>query len=243
LSGSARPSTYALPAVLLHVGIALGIVFLCAEPVGKLLRGFAGPVSFADEVPSPAWLAPAAFALAFTGVRLASFVRGRPLPLAWTWAALAVLVAAGAGRALQPSPDAPLAWTRLRDAPPALQTAEVLKRLRDAIDTELVAGRDVPADATLTALFRDGDAELWPSYVYAHLSRRPFKLVRVPGASGAVDRKLPGDLAGTIYLAVAPDRRHYWLTALMLLSDNGVRTSDLLPAEQGILVITNAANR
>ncbi|MBS2030878.1 MAG: hypothetical protein JST54_23445 [Deltaproteobacteria bacterium] len=242
MSEPRRPPTFALPALLLHLAIVLLIVALSAQPLGRLWRAIVGPVSFSDEAASPAWLLALGFALALLVARVFSFARGRALPIRWTGAAIVAVLAVASGRALDPGPGE-VAWTSVHDAPPAVQTAEVMKRVSDRIDAALVAGKDVPDDAALQPALADEKGEIRPNYFYRGLARRPFKLVRVPKASGPVDRKLPGDLAGTLYLAVAPDMRHYWLTGLVLLQDNGVRSSDLLPGPNGVMVVTNAATR
>jgi len=240
LSEAPRPPAFAVPALLLHLGLVLLIVALAADPLGRLWRAIVSPVSFSDEIANPAWILALMFAAVFLGARLLSFAKGRALPVRWTAFAVAVVVAVGAGRALDPGPGE-IAWTGMHDAPPAVQTADVMKRLSDRIDVALEAGQDVPDDAALQAAFADEKGEIRPNYFYRGLARRPFKLVRVPKANGPVDRKLPGDLAGTVYLAVAPDMRHYWVTGLVLLQDNGVRSSDLLPGPNGVMVVTNAA--
>jgi len=235
-----RPSAFAVPALLLHLGMCLLVVAICADPLRALWKAVQGPVVQASTVPTPAWIAPPLFALVWAGRRLWRFALGRAAPLSWTWALLAVVVAAGAGRALSPGQGA-AAWTSVRDAPPTVQIVELLKRLREKTDAALLAGNEVPTDAELAGSLEEGGAPLILNYRYRGLARRPARLVRVPDAHGPVDRKHSGDLAGTLYLAVAPDRRHYWLTAVVLLEDNGVESSDLLPGPNGVLVITNAA--
>jgi hypothetical protein len=223
----------------LHLLLALAVVAICAEPLRGLVLGLRGPVSFADEVPSVVWLAPALAGGLLFAQRLVRFARGARTPVATTWGALVVLVAAGAARLLNPPPER-LVYTRVQDAPPAVQTVTVLRQLRERIEAALGQGGKVPTVAELEAALRSEDGSpIVPSYRYRWMARRPFVLKRLDGMNGAVLQRLPDDLAGTLYLAVAPDQRRYWLTAVVLLDDNGTRSSDLLPGGAGPLVMSN----
>jgi len=215
------------------------IVAVCAAPLNHLAVALWGPVTFADEVPSPVWVIPFGFALVFAAVRLWRFARGRALGLRWTWAVLIVVSSVVVARSVAQGHRV-VGWSSVDDAPPAIQTARVMKRVRDQIDAALVAGHDVPSDRSLESALQIDGHMIVLNYRYRFLARRPFRLVRIPDARGPVDRKLPGDLPGTLYLAVSSDARHYWLTGLILLQDNGVRSVDLLPGPAGVLTLTNA---
>ena len=143
------------------------------------------------------------------------------------------------GRVLEPARGQG-GWTDARNAPPTVQTVEVIQTMRDLALRGVREHRAVPDDAALLEATRIDGVTLLPAYVYAGLSRRPFHLVRVPEASGPVEQLLPGDLAGTLYLAVSPDHQRFWLTAVVLLEDQGQLSSDLLPGPSGITVLTNA---
>ena len=222
-----------------HALLAVAVAGAASVPFQLLLDALREPVVLADEVVSPAWALPVCFAVTFLLLRLALFARGRRARPVWTWAVIIVLGATVTARALEPEPTE-VAFTRIQDAPPVLQTVEAIKvlqtRLLDGIDRQ---GK-VPAPAELEKELVVEGKPLWPSYLY-RFRRRPFHIVRVEGATKAVDRPRPGDLAGTVYVALAPDQRHFWLTAVVLLQEKGRRSSDMLPAEQGIFLLTNAA--
>jgi len=131
-------------------------------------------------------------------------------------------------------------WVNTLDAPPTLQTMEALKLVRDASLAGLHEQGRIPADGALLASVVVEGQELVPGYVYPGLRRRPFRLVRVPGAEAAVERVLPGDEAGTLYLATSADGRRFWLSGVVLLEENGRRTSEMLPGPKGVTVLTNA---
>jgi hypothetical protein len=235
----ARPGL-AAAALVVHAGLAALIVAASAEPLAALYTALRGPVSFADEVPSAAWLVPPLFAAVLLVGRLVAFVRGRPSKTVWTWAALIAFGAVLAARALEPARGAAPSWTSVFDAPPTLQTVEVLQRMRDAALQGVREQRRVPDDAALLRSATIDGRELRPGYVYTGLQQRPFRVVRVPDARAAVERVLPGDLAGTVYLAVSPDAQRFWLTAVVLLDENGRRSSEMLPGPSGVAVLTNA---
>lgn len=235
-----RPAL-AFAAVVFHAALALAIFGVCAGPLRALSEAVRGPVSFADEVPSLAWLAPALYAVGFLAWRLWRFAQGRALPASATWATVIVLGAAVAGTYVS-EPAAQLAYSNLLAAPPAVQTAEIMQRLRTRVDEAIAQDKDVPDDAALHPAFLEQGQEILPNYRYAWLRRRPFELKRIEGARGPVDRRYPQDLAGTIYLAVAADKRHYWITGVVLLDTAGVRSSDLLPGPDGVVILTNSSD-
>src|SRR6185312_7277520 len=65
LSEAPRPPAFAVPALLLHLGLVLLIVALAADPLGRLWRAVVSPVSFSDEVANPAWILALLFAAVF----------------------------------------------------------------------------------------------------------------------------------------------------------------------------------
>lgn len=224
--------------LLVHLALALGIVAVAAEPLGKLARAFVGPVVYQHDVPSLGWLLPAAFVLAFLALRLWRFAQGRALATAWTWGACLTLGAVVLARNL--TEPQPLAYSQLADAPPAIQTSELLRRIRGQIEQSLKTGGTVPDEAALRTALVDEGREVWPGYVYRGLRRRRFVVRRLADLRGPVERPLPGDLAGTLYVAVAPDQRHYWLTAVVLIDDGGKLTSDMMPSGTGIAILSNS---
>lgn len=222
-----------------HAALAVAVVGAAAVPFRGLLDAVREPVILADEVVSPLWAAPVLFAVGFVVLRLVAFARGKRARPVWTWAVLIVLCATVVARALEPEPG-PVAFTRIQEAPPVIQTAEAMRVLQQRLLAGIAGqGRVPPPEELDREILADGKP-LWPSYLY-RFRRRPFRLVRVDSATGPVDRPRPGDLAGTLYAAIAPDQRHFWLTAVVLLEENGRNSSDMLPAENGIFMLTNAA--
>jgi hypothetical protein len=225
--------------LVVHALLAVAVAGAASVPFQLLVDAVREPVVLADEVVSPAWALPVLFAVVFLVMRLALFARGRRARPVWTWAVILALGTTVTARALEPEPTE-VAFTHIQDAPPVLQTVEALKVLQTRLLDGLEHHSRVPVVAELEKEIRVDGKPLWPSYLY-RFRRRPFHLVHVEGASKAIDRPRPGDLAGTLYLAIAPDQRHFWLTAVVLLEEKGHRSSDMLPAEQGIFLLTNAA--
>lgn len=240
LAEEAAPRAEGVSVVLLavHALLAVALVGAAAAPFQLLVDAVREPVVLADEVVSPLWLVPVAFALGFLVLRLVLFARGRRARPTWTWAVIIALAATVVARALQPEPAA-LTFTRIQDAPPVLQTVEALKVLQSRLLQGIAQQGRVPPQAELEQEIVVEGRPLWPSYLY-RFRRRPFRVVRSEGAAGVIDRPRPGDVAGTLYVAIAPDQRHFWLSAVVLLEENGKRSSDMLPAEQGIFELTNA---
>lgn len=229
----------ATAALVVHALLALLVVGLAAEPLRGLASCLRRPVCLAEEVPSPAWVAPLLFALVFVGARLWTYLRGRALPLVWTWAAVIALAATLIARAVEPDPAA-LAYSSIHDAPAAIQTVEALKLLKAAVTESLEKRHAVPDEAELHQALRVDGRELAPRYRYRAFGRRPFHVELVLGAPGPVEHPYPGDQAGTLYVAVSPDGQHFWLTAVVLLAERGEPTSQMLPGPEGITVLSNS---
>jgi hypothetical protein len=222
----------------LHLLLALAVFGTSLAPALAVLRAIEGPVSFLP-VPSPLWLVASAVAVGLAGARLMALAQGRALRPTWSWAYVLAFAACLGGRALAPDVES-AGYSSVHGAPPAIQTVEALQRIKGAILQAEAAGRAIPSDQELLSSLRVDGRELWPSYLYRGLTRRPFHLVRIPGASGAVTVRQAGDLAGTLYLAIDPDGSHFWLTAVILLEDHGRLISDMLPSGAGLAVLTNA---
>ena len=230
----------AVAALAVHAAVSTLLVAASAAPLAALLLALRGPVVFAEDVPSVAWLAPPLLAGGLLASRLVTFAMGRPPGVRGTWAAVIALGATLLARALDPH-GAEHGWSNALDAPPTVQTVEALQRLKAAAVASVSAGGFVPDDAALLAAASVDGQTLRPGYVYAGLTRRDFHLVRIPEATGPVEQILPGDLAGTIYAAVSADRKRFWLTTIVLLQDNGALTGAMLPGPGGVAVVSNAA--
>ena len=230
----------AVAALGVHAALATLVVAARAAPLAALLNARRGPVTVVDEVPSAAWLAPPLAAAILLGARLGAFALGRRAGVRGTWALVVALGATLLARALDPH-GSEHGWTSAVDAPPTVQTVEVLQRMKAAAIAAVGAGRGVPDDAILLAAATTNGQPIRPGYVYAGLTRRDFHVVRIASATGPVDQVLPGDLAGTIYAAVSADRQRFWLSAVVLLQENGALASAMLPGPGGVAVLSNAA--
>jgi hypothetical protein len=237
-SAASRPGLAVL-ALVIHAALAVALVAASAVPLAALLLALRGPVAFAEDVPSVAWLAPPIAAAALLGARLLAFGRGRRAGVGGTWALLVALGATLLARALDPH-GGEHGWTSALDAPPTVQTVAALQQLKEAAVGAVAAGRTVPDDAAWLAAAATDGQRIRPAYLYAGLARRDFHLVRIADAAGPVLEVLPGDLAGTIYAAVSADQKHFWLSAVVLLQENGELRGAMLPGPGGVAVLSNA---
>jgi hypothetical protein len=231
---SPGPATAAL---VVHAALATTLLGLCATPLQTVYRAFAGPVAFLDEVPSPAWLMPAAFGVAFVAARLFTYVVGRPLKIVWTWALVIVLTAALIGRASS-DPTGAASYSDLHGAPPAVQTIEAMRRLRDLCLAAVPQGK-LPSEAEMRAALAVNGRELQPSYLYRGLAHRPFHLVRLQPQDGPVEAVRADDLPGTIYVTATADLKAFWISAVVLLQEGEARHIAMLPTAEGVEVLSN----
>jgi len=128
------------------------------------------------------------------------------------------------------------------EAPPDLQTAYMAGKLRyhveaHALDSE--GGVYPDRQEQLAPALEERGEPLVPLYRYRG-ERRPFNLRVLKGAPGPVLGPLEGDLAGTIYYAVAPDRKRYWISALRLDPGDRSTTIPFCTAAGRTVVLTNS---
>jgi len=224
--------------LVLHAALALAVFALCRMSTLALIRSVRDPAVFSGEVPSLAWALPPAFAGAFLLMRLVQFARGRRGTTRATLAIGVVLLATLAGRIARSGSEV-VGYTRLSAAPPSIQTVTAMRELQQRAQAGVREHGQVPDAATLSAPIMDEGSELIPSYSY-RWTRRPFRVVRRADQSGPVDRPVPGELPGTLYVSVSPDGRHYWITATVLIDEHGHRVTDFLPSSGGVYVLSNA---
>lgn len=112
---------------------------------------------------------------------------------------------------------ATVSWDRLSDAPPSVQAAEVLDRLRGVLAEAYAAEGRFPDDpARLEAALVEADGSpVRSAYWYAGLTRRPIAVRLSKGARGPVVRVPEGVLPGTVLYALDEADGLYWLTAVV----------------------------